>query len=163
MIAQRICAVALAMALLAGCGDTAGNSGGSGGTTGGGTTGGGASGGTTGGMTLSVGTAPGAESKYDQDSLNAAASAVTLNFTNQGALPHNWTLVRPELEQQAAEEGSASGPPQYAAPSALAQTDTLNSGGNDTISFTVEPGTYSYICTFPGHYALGMKGTLVVK
>lgn len=163
MIARRVCAVALAAALLAGCGDAAGNSGGSGGTAGGGTTGGGASGGTTGAVTLSVGTAPGAESKYDQDTLNAAAGAATLTFTNEGTLPHNWTLVRPEQEQQAADEGIASGPPQYAAPSALAQTKTLDGGGNDTISFTVEPGTYSYICTFPGHYALGMKGTLIVK
>ena len=24
-------------------------------------------------------------------------------------------------------------------------------------------GTYPYLCTFPGHYAAGMKGTLVIK
>jgi uncharacterized cupredoxin-like copper-binding protein len=25
------------------------------------------------------------------------------------------------------------------------------------------PGEYPFICTFPGHYAIGMKGVLVVR
>jgi azurin len=40
-------------------------------------------------------------------------------------------------------------------------------GGGETVKVTFnapkEPGEYLYICTFPGHYMAGMKGTLVVK
>jgi len=25
------------------------------------------------------------------------------------------------------------------------------------------PGSYPYVCTFPGHFVAGMKGNLVVK
>ena len=32
-----------------------------------------------------------------------------------------------------------------------------------TIKVPAKAGSYPYMCTFPGHYAAGMKGTLVVK
>ncbi len=44
---------------------------------------------------------------------------------------------------------------------------TTLAGGGETVKVTFhapkEPGDYLYICTFPGHYMAGMKGTLVVK
>jgi len=44
---------------------------------------------------------------------------------------------------------------------------TALAGGGETVKVTFnapkEPGEYLYICTFPGHYLAGMKGTLVVK
>ena len=42
----------------------------------------------------------------------------------------------------------------------------LEAGGEtDEVTFTApeEPGDYEYICTFPGHLAAGMKGTLTVE
>lgn len=40
-------------------------------------------------------------------------------------------------------------------------------GGGQTVSVTFKaptaPGTYTYVCTFPGHYNGGMKGVLTVK
>lgn len=47
----------------------------------------------------------------------------------------------------------------------IAHTAMLAGGESDTITFTApkEPGTYVYICTFPGHFAAGMVGKLVVK
>jgi len=45
--------------------------------------------------------------------------------------------------------------------------NTALAGGGETVEVTFnapkEPGEYLYICTFPGHYLAGMKGTLVVK
>lgn len=44
---------------------------------------------------------------------------------------------------------------------------TKLAGPGETVETTVKvpakPGSYPYLCTFPGHYAAGMKGTLVVK
>jgi azurin len=40
-------------------------------------------------------------------------------------------------------------------------------GGGETVEVTfkapTKPGTYTYLCSFPGHFAVGMKGELVVK
>jgi azurin len=45
----------------------------------------------------------------------------------------------------------------------LAHTKLLGPKESDTITFTApEAGTYYFICSFPGHFAL-MNGTMVVK
>ncbi len=40
-------------------------------------------------------------------------------------------------------------------------------GGGETVDVTftapAKPGNYDYLCTFPGHFSQGMKGTLAVK
>lgn len=47
----------------------------------------------------------------------------------------------------------------------IVTTRMLGNGETDTITFTVpeEPGEYDYVCTFPGHFAGGMVGVLVVQ
>lgn len=49
--------------------------------------------------------------------------------------------------------------------SILASTQLAGGGETVEVTFTAptEPGEYVYICSFPGHYAAGMKGILVVK
>jgi azurin len=32
-----------------------------------------------------------------------------------------------------------------------------------TFKVPAKPGRYPYVCSFPGHFALGMRGTLIVK
>ena len=46
----------------------------------------------------------------------------------------------------------------------LAATKLLGPKEEDTITFTVpsEPGEYVYLCSFPAHYIVGMKGVIVV-
>jgi len=48
----------------------------------------------------------------------------------------------------------------------LAHTPTAAGAGETTeVTFKVPtaPGDYPYLCSFPGHYLMGMKGTLTVK
>jgi azurin len=47
----------------------------------------------------------------------------------------------------------------------LANTKLLGPGESDTVSFAAprKAGDYTYICSFPGHLAIGMKGALSVK
>ena len=44
---------------------------------------------------------------------------------------------------------------------------TKLAGGGETVEVTftapAKAGKYDYLCTFPGHFAAGMKGTLTVK
>jgi azurin len=46
----------------------------------------------------------------------------------------------------------------------LAKTKLLGPFDSDSITFTapIEPGPYDYICSFPDHYAGGMKGVMTV-
>jgi azurin len=50
---------------------------------------------------------------------------------------------------------------------ALIVAATKLAGPGETVEVTfkvpAKAGTYPYLCTFPGHYAAGMKGDLVVK
>lgn len=47
--------------------------------------------------------------------------------------------------------------------SVIAYTKLIGGGETDTITFTIpEKGTYDFICSFPGHYAL-MKGKLIIE
>ena len=47
----------------------------------------------------------------------------------------------------------------------LAATGLAGAGETVEVTFTAPttPGNYPYVCTFPAHYAGGMKGILVVK
>jgi len=47
----------------------------------------------------------------------------------------------------------------------LASTKLAGPGETVEVTFKApaKPGSYPYMCTFPGHFAAGMKGTLVVK
>jgi azurin len=57
----------------------------------------------------------------------------------------------------------------YIAPALKAQVlaSTALAGGGETVEVTfkapAKAGSYTFLCSFPGHFAAGMKGTLVVK
>ncbi|MEO7793254.1 MAG: plastocyanin/azurin family copper-binding protein, partial [Thermoanaerobaculia bacterium] len=55
--------------------------------------------------------------------------------------------------------------PKAKAASILAQTKLASGGQTVEVIFNApkEPGEYTYICTFPGHFIGGMKGKLIVK
>lgn len=41
--------------------------------------------------------------------------------------------------------------------------DVFGSGDTDTAKIDLQPGTYTYYCSIPGHRARGMEGTLTVE
>lgn len=46
----------------------------------------------------------------------------------------------------------------------IAATDVADPGETVSVTFTAPsaPGTYTYVCTFPGHYSM-MQGTMIVE
>ncbi|HEU4325090.1 MAG TPA: plastocyanin/azurin family copper-binding protein [Roseiflexaceae bacterium] len=130
--------------------------------------GGGGGGGNSGGLTIG---ARGEELAFDKATLTAsAAQPVSLTFTNgSSGQNHNWVLVNggDDVASQVDQAATASGDPNYIPPgdpNVIAHTKLLPGGQNETISFTAPAaGTYTYLCTYPGHYGAGMKGTLTVQ
>jgi uncharacterized cupredoxin-like copper-binding protein len=131
--------------------------------------GGGASSGAANGA-IEIGT-DGENLAYSTVALTAkAGEKVTLTFKNNStAQSHNLIIVNggddaaTAVDEAAAEAGDAAGYVPADASTMIAHTALLAPGGSETIEFTAPAaGTYSFICTYPGHYGAGMKGVLTV-
>lgn len=116
---------------------------------------------------LEIGTAAGTMA-FDKTTLTVpAGSEVHLVVKNAkpGLLAHNWVLVNPGTEAAVAASGLSVGPAgNYITPGpdVLAFTPLAQPGSSSEVTFNAPPpGTYPYICSFPGHYMM-MKGTLTV-
>lgn len=86
------------------------------------------------------------------------------------AMAHNWLLLEMNADIQAFADASAAAVDNdYVAPDMsdmiIAQTGMAAGGETTEVTFTVpeETGEYDYLCTFPGHFAAGMTGKLVVQ
>jgi azurin len=100
---------------------------------------------------------------------------VTVTLKNIGSMPkismgHNFVLLVEGIDpNKFVEAGTPHMGREYIAPEmedkVIAHTKLLGPGESDTVSFAAprNPGTYVYICSFPGHYAIGMKGALIVQ
>jgi azurin len=106
---------------------------------------------------------------FDKTKLTVpAGSKVHLMLKNRGTMAvmnHNWVLVKKGTEARVAAEGldkaATSG---YVVPGddILAYTPMAPPGQIVEVTFDAPaPGTYPYICTYPGHYMV-MKGELTV-
>ena len=101
----------------------------------------------------------------------AAGSEVTLTFRNVGQQPkelygHNVVILQSTTDVSAFAAAAMSAPENIPAgreAEMVAHTRLLGPGETDTITFTAPtaPGTYTYLCTFPGHAAI-MRGTMTV-
>jgi len=113
--------------------------------------------------------------KYDVTAFEVnAGQKVTITLKNVGTLPktamgHNFVLLKLGTDvtafANAAMAHAAEGyiPPDMAA-AIIVFTKLLGPGESDTITFNAPAaGVYDYICTFPGHVILGMRGKMTVK
>jgi len=81
---------------------------------------------------------------------------------------HNWALLTLDADIAAVGQASAVAADTDYIPADMkdkfiAHTKMLGGGESDTIEFDAPaPGTYTFMCTFPGHYAL-MTGKFIVE
>lgn len=87
-------------------------------------------------------TVSGSEFAFSPSEISAkVGQPVKLTFKNTGKFPHNLTITELNV-----------------------QSKTIQPGEEDTITFTPEKtGSFTFICTIPGHADRGMKGTLKVE
>ena len=78
----------------------------------------------------------------DKTTLEAPAGKVTIVLTNDSSVPHDVAI-----------EGNG----------VDVTSEEVDGGGTASVSATLEPCTYTFLCTVPGHEAAGMKGTLTIS
>ncbi len=105
---------------------------------------------------------------FDKDRCEATAETEVVMAFNNGSLfsQHNWVLVRDGTKDAVAARGLKAGPDkdwiQPGDPDVIAHTKLLDPGEQGEVRFTApEPGSYQFICTFPGHTA-AMFGDFVI-
>jgi plastocyanin len=96
-----------------------------------------------GGSTVDFSTPPGSDLAFDQKDASAKAGSVTIDFDNQQSLQHDV-----KIEDSSGQE--------------LGGTDLVSSG-TATATVDLQPGSYTFFCSVPGHREAGMEGTLTVK
>ena len=76
------------------------------------------------------------------------AGAKVLDFANAAATARDTDYIPAAMKDQVLAASTLAGP-------------------GETVEVTLKvpaaPGTYAYLCTFPGHFAAGMTGKLIVK
>jgi len=114
--------------------------------------------------------------KFDVVSIEAKPrQKITITLKNIGTIPkmsmgHNLVLLEKDVDPPKFVEASQTHMAnEYIAPEmknkVIASTKLLGPGESATITFAApkEKGAYTYICSFPGHFAIGMKGILTVQ
>jgi plastocyanin len=79
---------------------------------------------------------------YDTTKLTSKPGKVTIEFTNPAALEHDVAIEKDGKE--------------------IAVSETIGEG-KTSVSAELASGTYTFLCTVPGHAEAGMEGTLTLE
>ena len=114
--------------------------------------------------------------KFNVTTINAKpGETIRIVLKSIGTLPkiamaHNVVVLKPTADQiKFTQAGMTARDTDFIAPDLKGQVvaATKIAGPGETVDVTFKvpaaAGNYPYICTFPGHFAAGMKGQLVVK
>ena len=114
--------------------------------------------------------------KYSVTKIEAQpGQKITIELKNEGNLPksvmgHDWVLLKAGADAAAYANTAMTAKAEDYHPKSLegevlASTPILGSKESAKVSFTAPsaPGSYPYLCAFPGHYASGMKGVLIIR
>jgi len=96
-----------------------------------------------GGSTVDISTPSGSDLAFNQKRVSAKAGSVTIDFDNVQSLQHDV-----KVEDSSGQE--------------IGGTDLVSSG-TAPATVAVQPGTYTFFCSVPGHREAGIQGTLTVK
>ena len=114
--------------------------------------------------------------KFNMTKIEAhPGQVIHVKLQNQGTLPkeamgHNWILLKAGRDAAgyttaASTAAKESYQPASHADDVIAFIPLLGPKESGEVTFTAptEPGHYVYLCSFPAHFQVGMKGELIVK
>ena len=83
---------------------------------------------------------PETEFKFEPKAMAAKAGRVTFEIKNAGSVEHNFIVEKTDVK-----------------------VEGIQPGLTKTVSATLAAGTYTILCTIPGHQEAGMTGTLTIS
>ncbi len=104
-----------------------------------------------------------------------AGERLSITLANRGQAPkfsmgHNWVLLALGTDWNVFVAAAGESPTTDYVPAdkkseILAATKLLGPGESDTVTFSAPtaPGRYVFLCSFPGHAQVGMRGVLIVN
>jgi azurin len=114
--------------------------------------------------------------KFDVPEIRAkAGERLSVTLINKGTMPklsmgHNWVLLAAGTDPTAFTAAATDAPTTDYIPASkraeiIASTKLLGPNEQDTVTFNAPttPGRYDFLCSFPGHFAVGMRGVLIVE
>ena len=114
--------------------------------------------------------------KYSITAIEAKpGEQMTVILTNIGTQPkevmgHNWILLKAGTDAEAFDKAATLAKatdyfPTALADQVLAHIELLGPRKSGEVTFTAPtvPGEYPFLCSYPAHYQVGMKGVLTVK
>ena len=114
--------------------------------------------------------------KFDKEEIVAKpGETIRIVLKAEGTMPkaimaHNFVLLKPgadaaEFNKAAFNARETGFIPPDKKDEVIAATGLAGAGETVEITFKVpaKPGSYNYFCSFPGHFAMGMRGKLMVK
>lgn len=111
--------------------------------------------------------------KFNQSEFRVkAGQEVTLTLKHIGTMKkdvmgHNFVLLKPGTDVAAFGLAAAGAKDTDYIPASekaniIANSKVVGGGEQDVVKFTLEAGTYDFICSFPGHYSI-MKGVIIAE
>ena len=114
--------------------------------------------------------------KFNLNSIEASpGEEIKVVLTNIGTQPkevmgHNWVLLKAGVDAAAWDAAAAQAKTEDYLPQAkmgdvIIHTKLLGPKQSDEVTFKapMEKGDYTFLCSFPAHFQVGMRGTLTVK
>lgn len=98
---------------------------------------------------------------FVQDGTSASAGEVGFAVTNEGAILHNFRVIRSDLAQDALPV--AGGQVDENAVDVRLRIDDIAAGETKAAAAELAAGSYVLICNIPGHYQLGMHMSFAVQ
>jgi plastocyanin len=93
-------------------------------------------------QTLRIDADPSGALRFTTESLQANAGEVTIVMENPSSVPHNVAIKGGGVDEKG---------------------EVVGKDEESEVSATLEPGSYEFYCSVPGHEAAGMKGELTVS
>jgi plastocyanin len=91
--------------------------------------------------TLQLAADPGGAFSFDKKTLEAPAGTIAIELANEASVPHNVAIEGGGVDE---ESPTVTGEP-------------------TSLTVELQPGTYTFYCSVPGHREGGMEGTLTVR
>jgi uncharacterized cupredoxin-like copper-binding protein len=95
------------------------------------------------------------------DALTAAAGEVTFTIKNDGTMEHEFVIIRTDLAADALPTDGSTVDEEGL--DVIDEAEGIAPGDTATLTVRLEPGAYVVICNLPGHYAGGMRASLLVS